>query len=825
MRSGGKFLNWAGGVLLRLALYVVAVVLLGVAASKHVYPLIILGAAVVAVAAVLVHRELANRRRHGESSNDSVGARLALLVLVTEIGVVILALSHFQIFTLGGFVGVSFVSFGFGQLIAEMREASWLNGTIAAFSAANAVGLSIVFGASGAGGVPMLVLAVVFTYPAISFGAQVAVDWTTATKKRDGKPTGEAAGVTEWFDQHWWQIGVVLLVVAAVGLLWLNSIGGFVFVLVLGAVVFLLVGAISSNTDADWLFALIAIAIVLSQSPLKDPPRQFTDGPDQHEIVVFGDSYISGEGANRFFAGTNTTNPETFDKCRRARTAWAPRVAKQRGLELDFFACSGANWYNVFGHGQYIGENPKILRASVGGELPHYLSQFELYNRKHRKAKVDWAFISIGGNDGGFGDLVHACIAPGDCTEIGQQFLDLLDELPGLLKPVYERLRKHFDGRVVVVPYVVPLREEGCGIFSSTFTQREQRFLHRFTIELDATIERQASSSGVFFVKDMPNALVADHLRICDASAGDNGVNVFALNPVEGRIDPREWVHNSMHPKDTGHTAMARVINDWIEHSANATPEPANVLPAPKRDMQLLMGAPVKAAAEKETPHEWVAAATHTAFWNRLPGLALLIVSVFGLWVLILRALRLRTIRRPLSYYIHSPELWTRVASLAVLLVVAVLALGLFGRLSGFPSGYNDAQSTVACSLPKDVDALRDLRHGAMRDLLVFIPLYVVLAFGVVVVTTRKKPRQLVFSDALAGVAVLMLGLADLIETLRFRHALSRLLANAACESLKSYTEVTAKFTCIKLALFGVVLILVVTRVLVPLKESERKPD
>jgi hypothetical protein len=81
------------------------------------------------------------------------------------------------------------------------------------------------------------------------------------------------------------------------------------------------------------------------------PTSAVTDPqPGEPFFVAFGDSYISGEGAERFFEGTNDTRA---NQCRRAPTAYPVRLADAGGGAIPdrllFPACSGALAVDLYG--------------------------------------------------------------------------------------------------------------------------------------------------------------------------------------------------------------------------------------------------------------------------------------------------------------------------------------------------------------------------------------------------------------------------------------------------------------------------------------------
>ena len=520
--------GWWKKLLLRLGFYVSAIAILSWSARGHRYALTTILAVLVAVVGLFVHRSLATT----DTPTGSLAVKLLVWGLTVEIGFVICAIQDWHVFGYIGFLGLSLIAFGIGQLGAEIRAATAICGTVALVLWTNCLAALVAVAAFGAGGWPVLIGGMVALYPAISFGTEFLLDT---------------------FDKRWAShqqrhavVAVVGLLAIALGVVLISDIGGLRLAVLVAVVILVAAGLISSNTDADMLFVLFAFAVIWSQLPRGDVAAPvFNDAAGAHSILVIGDSYISGEGARAYLKDTNTDVPSRADQCRRSQAAWALQVAESHGLSLDFLACSGAQVENIFDVGQYVGENPGDQYAvAPDGSTDKYLwSQIGLYDLLDRTATLDWVFVSIGGNDAGFGDLVEACLLPGDCSLGGQPRLDRLgNELEPKLDNLYGKLFDRFGDRVVVIPYPVPIRDTGCDIFDSTFTDREHLFLHGFTDQMDSILQVQASKHGLRFVSDMRNLFMDDVVRICDTDAPNAGVNYVALNPVGGEIEPTSWV-------------------------------------------------------------------------------------------------------------------------------------------------------------------------------------------------------------------------------------------------------------------------------------------
>lgn len=301
------------------------------------------------------------------------------------------------------------------------------------------------------------------------------------------------------------------------------------------------------------LLTAMVLALVLAdrvdQAPLDPQP----DAPDR--ILALGDSYSSGEGATRFFPGTNAVG-DLENQCRRTSTAYPYLVASRLEMGLDFFACSGATTSQVYEVGQMGPESPD----HIPGELPQleYLTD---------TSRIRVVLLTIGGNDAGFGRIGIACGLPGQCDAFREHWLTRVARIGRRLEKTYRAI-KTAVGRstpVVVIPYPRVLTEGGCGW--SALDRSEHDFLFEFITVLDDRIRRSAERAGVnFFEQGM---FAFEGQRICEAGGPDDTVmNFLNFVPTDGRftdrVDPTNWIHGTFHPKPTGHQAMADELAPWL---------------------------------------------------------------------------------------------------------------------------------------------------------------------------------------------------------------------------------------------------------------------
>ena len=333
----------------------------------------------------------------------------------------------------------------------------------------------------------------------------------------------------------------VLVVVMCIGLgaAFIARGQGFVIVLLLGGLV---VWTVEDRTDT---------------APLDPVPEATKAGT----IVALGDSYMSGEGALRYFAGTDVHG---HNDCRRSSSAFAYLVAHQLQRHLVFAACSGATAEQLWKTAQI--DDP-TARGPLGGK-PQLENQFP--------ASPDLVLVTIGGNDALFGDIGKGCAFPGSCTDLRAVFDGNLTKVrSAVATALVEVGRKFPSSPVLVVPYPVMLFDKGCD--STPLDRGEVPYLRSFVKNLDATVhaavddaDAQLAARNVTYFTQGENAYVGE--EVCNPHQTERTLNVVTLAPTESdtlvdRMVPTNWTHNSFHPTAAGHQKMAEVLVPYLEHT------------------------------------------------------------------------------------------------------------------------------------------------------------------------------------------------------------------------------------------------------------------
>jgi lysophospholipase L1-like esterase len=341
------------------------------------------------------------------------------------------------------------------------------------------------------------------------------------------------------------------------------SLGETRYLLALVVVVALLTWAFTVGSLAD-IAVVLAVLALMGVTPASQDVKPAilsakASGAAEPVVVALGDSYSSGEGASRYLDETNVAGG---NQCRRAATAWPVLVAQALGAHrLVFRACSGARARNVVGQvdddEQYDGEGIQVYRA---------IEELRSVDKELDPALV---VLSIGGNDAGFRQIGSSCLSLGSCDDddLSKYFYENLPDVETALRSTYLAIAETFpDSPIAVMPYPDAFaNDDGC--VRAPVEAGDIRFVRSFTDSLDSTIAKVAHETGVYYVAAMRSALTDSHLALCDES-GTPGLNFLDLRGVGGaaldRFNPGNWIHNSLHPNERGHAALAASFTGWL---------------------------------------------------------------------------------------------------------------------------------------------------------------------------------------------------------------------------------------------------------------------
>lgn len=335
-------------------------------------------------------------------------------------------------------------------------------------------------------------------------------------------------------------------------------------------------------------------------------PEGDNTGDCKVRVAVLGDSYISGEGANQMSRYQGCTDVYRLDcdrnqdnqltaadvavnpgderyqgwagapalrdqpgysgnNCHRSPDSWAWNVAQNVATgpandNILFAACSGATTEELVSTSQYSdspdwlpGGRPQIDSLAAAGEVDH-------------------VFVSIGGNDFGFVDLIKACYGVGDCSDSGGVWLDRVRERRPQIVAALERIREAApDATVWMInyPQVVGRSVSRCPQLSgdeqdwlaTSFLPAVNEAVHQSAMQAGVrTIDAAGSGQGA----DVELGNVFEGHEVCTRSAWVNGLSASQVPVLVGNAD--DWLVEpaSFHPNSAGHAAIAASLRSEL---------------------------------------------------------------------------------------------------------------------------------------------------------------------------------------------------------------------------------------------------------------------
>lgn len=576
----------------------------------------------------------------------------SVIVALLVAGVACVALKAFAGWNGLGLIGVAMLYLSAGAAVTRLRlrpGRPWWHGValLAASVAVLAAGGALLWRGAPLWGWMLLVLGVVIGLVALNLVSEHALVSRGAPSHRmvgavAARPYDEVAQRTGWFIGG----GALLVVAFAVVLLMVDAPWTVALVLVL--VLLLAAWALVVDNEADVVMVLVVVGVFWSITPAGPAlDERHRPAPGQRTLIAFGDSYMSGEGAQVFFAGTDD---DGVNECRRSPTAYAAMSVgpDTRHRHLAFLPCSGARAAQIYRDTQYPGEPPVDVRRDGSEEPLHQIGHLRSLRRPAEPS--DLVVVSIGGNDAGFSAIGLTCLAPGDCSEIAHYWTDNLDHVRTEVAAAYQQIRAEVgpDVPVLVVPYPNPVHPDGCD--ATWLSENEHAFVNDFVQQLNRALRAETRSAGFWFLDEMEASLSDRNLRLCDTDeTGEQpqgaGINFIGLRSVNGtieqRLDPSNWAHNSLHPNELGHGAMHEVLERWlVEHqpltvapdSAAARPDPRAVAEAEADRAEPPCGL-TDASAEgcRAQARDWAQQQLIRALW---PGGLVPLAGFAGAWLL-----------------------------------------------------------------------------------------------------------------------------------------------------------------------------------------------
>lgn len=331
---------------------------------------------------------------------------------------------------------------------------------------------------------------------------------------------------------------------------------------------------------------------------------------NQIDYLALGDSYISGEGAFDYQAGTDTLD----NHCHLSLISYPYLIG--HNLNFDSYhsvACSGTTTNDMINSsGDYRGQiEEKVRRGDrtqqeidsiFASFKPGYINQSDFVARYRPKVIT----ISVGGNDMGFSDVLLQCIEPGTCYSTYEDRLELVHQINNRVFPrlvqTYQKLMDAGspDMRIYVVGYPqIALPNGDCAV-NVQLNSDELMFAQQLISYLDRVIQAAASRVGAFYV-DAQDALYGH--KLCEAGPGS-----VAMNGLTAGND-RPWSFGPIgaetyHPNDLGHQLLENKVLTATHNLTEPLPNADISASAPSESGLDILNAPHSGRAIKAAEYD-----------------------------------------------------------------------------------------------------------------------------------------------------------------------------------------------------------------------------
>lgn len=272
-------------------------------------------------------------------------------------------------------------------------------------------------------------------------------------------------------------------------------------------------------------------------------------------VVVLGDSYSSGEGTGSYI---------TNNKCHRSTLAYGAVLG---GQTTDIIACSGATSADIRNRNQNDTELPQVQALSALTTPPGIV------------------FMTIGGNDIGFADIVLNCLINDCASNMGAQRRKL-SEITLMSESLEDTLRQVVEAAntpewvakrgavapLIVSPYPDLLWQTGRGTCASNtpvsnygFSTEEMTYgrsvLMTLNRQLETAVDNLASAGYPIVYADSVLDFPQPSHTICDSDSYFVQLDIGNVLNQAWKLQLRELAH----PNARGHRAWANELISWSQ--------------------------------------------------------------------------------------------------------------------------------------------------------------------------------------------------------------------------------------------------------------------
>lgn len=320
------------------------------------------------------------------------------------------------------------------------------------------------------------------------------------------------------------------------------------------------------------------------------------------EVALMGDSYSSGEGAGGDY---DPPAPGIDAACHRKTDSVYPTFIFGESKVVRNFACSGAKVNDMLNRATLRRIKPDVpLPKNDKSTMESQISQL---SQAVAKTHIGAVFLTVGGNDVGFGEVVRDCVNPfSNCnikrdkegnietTPLTQAFSSLpnlfhppsrgsqVSKNPadyGLLPEVYSKInqtlnRKRAPGTqspIFVSAYPMPVHKANrgkCDLLDAGEVAVVWNFLESLNLTIAAAVNfsRENYQIPVYFVPPIADMAQPDH-TICGKNEDSFFVKVTGLDTTRRITKDAVWktltVPELAHPNTRGHKKWANDLIAW----------------------------------------------------------------------------------------------------------------------------------------------------------------------------------------------------------------------------------------------------------------------
>lgn len=388
-------------------------------------------------------------------------------------------------------------------------------------------------------------------------------------------------------------------------------------------------GHIYNNNDEGDSFETVDVGrvrmkignIIQSNAPVSPRPPYPSDPsvsiPDPDEpvptverlkLLVIGDSYISGEGAEYSFGEENGpsryrdgTNVQDGNKCHLSEVSYPMLIGERLYKDYRLYnsiACSGAKaehitsdkatsegryqQYGQYDYGRYVRFHSSELTTIYNDFSPGRIAQYH-FVRKYQPENI---LISIGGNDMGFADVIAACVLTPteDCFDTTPErwgLLGMIYEKRSMLVDTYSMIKALSPGSNIYVlgyPKVVAATKGLCSV-DVQLSPNERQFSRDLIDKINIVISAAAAEAGVNYV-DISEVFKGNELCSTFPTAVNGlvagGDDVYVDIPAgNGKVRRLNLLGNeSYHPTAFGHILISNVLTKRTGNLTKRNPAP-----------------------------------------------------------------------------------------------------------------------------------------------------------------------------------------------------------------------------------------------------------